>query len=123
MRAGVVGLMPADLRAITLEQARGIRALGFTGVSWVLGDPFAYSREDLTRVRATLAEAGLAVSQANARYPDLIHPDASQRAAGLAALRRSCEAAGWLAAATVYVRPGSLNPAGSWTPHAENTHP
>lgn len=123
MRSGVVGLMPADLRALSPEQARAIRALGFTGVSCVLSDPFAYSQVDLTRVRETLAEAGLAVAQANARYPDLIHPDASQRAAGLAALRRACEAARWLKAATVYVRPGSLNRAGSWTPHPENTHP
>lgn len=123
MRAGVVGLMPADLRGVTAATANRIRGLGFTGVSCVLSDPFAYTQEDLERVRAVLAEAGVQVAQANARYPDLIHPDASQRAAGLRALRQACVAARWLEAATVYVRPGSLNPAGSWTPHPENTHP
>jgi sugar phosphate isomerase/epimerase len=123
MRSGVVGLMPADLRDLTPAQAGIIRTLGFTGVSCVLRDPFAYSQADLTRVSQTLADAGVAVAQVNARYPDLVHPDADHRAAGLRALRRACEAARWMNGATVYVRPGSLNPAGSWTPHPENTHP
>lgn len=123
MRSGVVGLLPADLREVTPNQARRIRELGFTGVSCVLRDPFAYTQADLAGVRSMLADAGVAVAQANARYPDLVHPDAEQRAAGLRALRQACVAAGWLQAATVYVRPGSLNPAGSWTPHPENTHP
>jgi sugar phosphate isomerase/epimerase len=123
MRAGVVGLMPADLRAVTPAVASRIRELGLTGVSCVMHDPFAYSQDDLTRVRAILADAGVCVAQANARYPDLIHPDASQREAGLRALRQACVAGRWLEAATVYVRPGSVNPAGSWTPHPENTHP
>jgi sugar phosphate isomerase/epimerase len=123
MRAGVVGLMPADLRDVTPEVARRVRDHGFTGVSCVLRDPFAYEQADFERTRATLADAGVRVAQANARYPDLIHPDADQRAAGLRALRQACVAARWLEADTVYVRPGSLNPAGSWTPHPENTHP
>jgi sugar phosphate isomerase/epimerase len=123
MRSGVVGLMPADLRAVTPQTAGRLRELGFTGVSCVMHDPFDYSQADLERVRSILADAGVRVAQANARYPDLIHPDASQRAAGLRALRQACVAARWLQAATVYVRPGSLNPAGSWTPHPDNTHP
>jgi sugar phosphate isomerase/epimerase len=123
MRVGVVGLLSADLREVGPSQAQRLHQLGFSGVSCVLSDPFAYSSADLERLRLVLADAGVAVAQANARYADLIHPDASQRAAGLRALRRACEAARWLAAATVYVRPGSLNPAGSWTPHPENTHP
>jgi sugar phosphate isomerase/epimerase len=123
MRSGVVGLMPPDLREVTPAHARRIRDLGFTGVSCVLHDPFAYTRADLERTRATLAEAGVAVAQANARYPDLVHPDPARRAAGIDGLRQTCQAAVWLQAATVYVRPGSLNPAGSWRPHPENTHP
>jgi sugar phosphate isomerase/epimerase len=115
--------LSADLREVGPSQAQRLHQLGFSGVSCVLSDPFAYSSADLERLRLVLADAGVAVAQANARYADLIHPDASQRAAGLRALRRACEAARWLAAATVYVRPGSLNPAGSWTPHPENTHP
>lgn len=123
MRSGVVGLMPADLREVTPATADRLRELGFTGVSCVMRDPFAYTQADLARVRSVLADAGVRVAQANARYPDLIHPDAAQRAAGLRALRQACVAARWLEAETVYVRPGSLNPAGSWTPHPENTHP
>ena len=93
MRSGVVGLMPADLREVGPAHARRLRDLGFTGVSCVLGDPFAYERADLERVRAVLADGGVRVAQANARYPDLVHPDAERRAAGLRALRRS--ASGW----------------------------
>ena len=123
MRSGVVGLLPKDLRQLGPAEAQWARDLGFTGVSCVLGDPFHYERDELERVRETLAGAGVRVAQVNARYPDLIHPDADQRAASARALARACDAAIWLAADTVYVRPGSLNPAGSWTPHPANTHP
>jgi sugar phosphate isomerase/epimerase len=123
MQLGVVGLMPADLRDVTPETAQRLRNHGFTGVSCVMRNPADYRESELLTVRQMLADAGVRVAQVNARYPDLIHPEASQRAAGIETLRHACQAARWLEAETVYVRPGSVNPAGSWTPHPENTRP
>ena len=44
-----------------------------------------------------------------------------QPALGISGLQAACQCASWLQAGTTYVRPGSLNPAGPWTPHPENT--
>jgi sugar phosphate isomerase/epimerase len=122
MRAGVVGLLPSDPRQIEHEAAERVRALGFTGASVVLTEPAAYGHAEMIRTREILASSGVAVAQANPRYHSLVGPDEVRRE-GLAALRAACRCAGWLRAATVYVRPGSLNPRGSWLPHPENTSP
>jgi sugar phosphate isomerase/epimerase len=56
-------------------------------------------------------------------YPSLVHPDETVRAAAVEALGRMLDAAVVLGAGSLYVRPGSLNDAGPWTPHPENHLP
>jgi sugar phosphate isomerase/epimerase len=56
-------------------------------------------------------------------YPSLVHPDKGIRQAGVEALARVVRAAVVLGAGSVYVRPGSLNEGGPWTPHPLNHAP
>lgn len=121
MRLGVAGMMPRDARQVTDEHAAGLKALGLFGVTCLLPDPVRCTRAEMERVRAVLGSAGVVPAQANATYERLVDPDQALRAAGIRGLQAACRCASWLRAATVYVRPGSLNRAGHWTPHPENT--
>lgn len=123
MRPGVVGLLPHDPREITAAHARALREAGFTGVSIVMPDPAALTDAELDQARETLAAEGVRVAQTNCRYEVMVHPDEARRQAGLNTLRQAIRCARRLDAATQYVRPGSLNPAGAWTPHPQNTRP
>ena len=121
MRLAVSGLLPGDPREITPNVVRGIRELGFTAASWHFGS-LDFARDDwLAEARAVLAAEGLTLCQLlPPQYESLVHPEVARRAAGVDALRRVCEVAAQLGAPNVYVRPGSLNPAGPWTPHPDN---
>ena len=121
MRSGVVGLMPQQPTEITPAVAARLRENGFTGVTVHVPDPLNARREDFQRAGQVLRDAGVTVAQANARYEILVHPDEERRAIGIKGLQMACQVASWLEAGTVYVRPGSLNPKGPWTPHPENT--
>lgn len=123
MKLGVVGIIPSDPRQVDEAALGAVRAAGFAGCSLILPAPEELSSAEVERLRGAFGRAGVAVAQVNARYPDLVQADATQRRAGIAALSASVRVAAALDAGTVYVRPGSLNPAGSWTPHPENTAP
>src|SRR5947208_3647680 len=115
MRSGVVGLMPAHARDITPQTALNLRENGFTGVTVIVPDPLTAAREEYVRAGDTLRDGGIAVAQANPRYEIIVAVDENQRARGIRELQAACQVAAWLKAGTVYVRPGSLNPAGPWT--------
>ena len=123
MYLGVVGLVPPDPLEITPDVARRVREAGFTGVSCFFSEPLRYSEDDAHRIRQALLQGGVVCAQANARYPDLVHPDPAQRAEGVRQMRHMCRIARALEACILYVRPGSRNPAGSWYPHPENRSP
>jgi len=57
------------------------------------------------------------------QYPSLVHPDAAVRTLGVEAMIAVLRAGVRLGAGNVYIRPGSLNPRGPWTPHPENHRP
>jgi sugar phosphate isomerase/epimerase len=122
MRSGVVGLMPGHPREIRTETAARLREHGFTGVTVIVPDPLEAQREEYERAGQILRDGGVTIAQANPRYEMLVHPDAERRALGVRGLQMACTCARWLRAESVYVRPGSLNPAGPWTPHPDNTH-
>jgi sugar phosphate isomerase/epimerase len=108
---------------VTPADAAAIAAAGFSGVSYMIADPLTASRREMEEVRDLLAAAGVSVAQANAQYPSLVDPDEERRATGVRTVQRACLCARWLGAATLYVRPGSLNPRGHWWPHPQNTAP
>ena len=122
MRSGVVGLMPNHPRDITPDTARRLRENGFTGVTVRVPDPLEANREEYERAGQILHDGGITIAQANPAYEIIIDPNEEKRQLGLRGLQAACQCAAWLGAETTYVRPGSLNPAGAWTPHPENTH-
>ena len=123
VRLGVAGMMPPDVQAVTSAQAARIRAVGFTGASCFLTDPLVAEEAALRRAAAVLRDAGVAPAQANARYERLCDDDEDLRALGIRQASAAVRCAAWLGAATLYLRPGSLNRRGHWTPHPQNTAP
>lgn len=122
MKLGVAGMLP-PWRQIDRAAAERVVAAGFRGASVVIDRPLEADRASVLRVRQAFAEAGLAVAQANGWYECLVNPDDALRAAGVAGLQALCRWGRLLDAATVYVRPGSLNPRGHWWPHPGNHRP
>jgi len=122
VRSGVVGLMPAYPREITPQTAKRLREQGFTGVTVRIPDPLEARRDEYERAGQILRDGGISVAQANPAYAIIIDPNAETRQLGIRGLQAACQCASWLNAGTIYVRPGSLNPSGAWTPHRENTH-
>lgn len=120
MRPAVAAFLPSDIRQVTAELAQKIHRAGFTGVTGAFGDPFALKNSELDRARDTLAEAGVRLAQYVPQYETFVHPDEGRRRAGLRTLHEVFRVASRLQAATVYLRPGSLNPKGHWTPHPQN---
>jgi sugar phosphate isomerase/epimerase len=121
MKLGIAGLLDDGSEAA----ARRVRQLGFAAASWRLPSlELADDEAALLRVRDALDAEEITLCQLlPPDYPSLVHPDPEVRAAGVAALQRMLEAAQVLEAESVYVRPGSLNPSGPWTPHPENHAP
>ena len=120
MKLGVAGMMPSSWRQIDLAATQRVRRAGFCGASLFIQDPLAAEEDQVLRVKAAFDQAGLEVAQANGWYEVLVHPDEERRSAGIRGLGALCRIARWVAAPTVYVRPGSLNPNGAWWPHPEN---
>jgi sugar phosphate isomerase/epimerase len=121
MKLGVAGLLGDGSR----EAARAVREMGFSAASWHLrGLELAGDRDALLRTRDAFQEEGLEVCQLlPPLYPSLVHPDPEVRQGGVDALAQVIAAAQVLDAGNVYVRPGSLNPGGPWTPHPDNHRP
>lgn len=122
MKLGVAGLLP-HWRQIDRPAAERVRAAGFRGASVVIDRPLEAERASVARVRSAFVEAGLEAAQANGWYEPLVSPDEARRAAGVAGLQALCRWGRLLDAATVYVRPGGLNPGGPWRPHPDNHAP
>ena len=121
VKVGVIGLMPREAAEVTPATAARLRDLGFERRALDTGAAAGGGRGALRHVRDVLATGGVRVAQAVPRNQDLVCPDDARRRQGVTELQRACRAARLLEAATLYVRPGSLNPAGPWTPHQENT--
>jgi len=112
--------MPPDLGAVTDATMAGIRAHGFTGTACRFSEPLAVTEADARRLRAVMEAGGVEPCQAVAQHPDLIASDPGERREGILSLQHMCSVTRWLGAGNLYIRPGSLNPRGSWYPHPDN---
>lgn len=118
MKLGVAGL----LGDASPQAARQVREMGFSATSWHL--PEAALLEDfahLDAVRENLDSEEIELCQLlPPPHPSLVDRDRDVRQLGIRMLRKVIDAAHRVGAGNVYIRPGSLNPAGPWTPHPEN---
>jgi sugar phosphate isomerase/epimerase len=121
MKLGVAGLLGRG----EPEEIAAVRNLGFGAASWHVPDwELMGSEPCLRRVRDHLHQEGLELCQLlPPAHASLVDPDPGRRQEGITALRRTLDAAAVLGAGNVYVRPGSLNAKGAWTPHPENHRP
>jgi sugar phosphate isomerase/epimerase len=122
LKLGVAGLLPA-WQQIDLACAQRVRAAGFRGASIFFDRPLETDPDQVRALKAILDEAGLEAAQANGWYEVLVNPDARLRGAGIQGIQALCRIGRILDAGSVYVRPGSLNPRGAWTPHPLNHAP
>ena len=126
MRLGVVGMVPADPRAITGEQLQRVAALGVSAACFHV--PGAVLAEltggDLRACRQRYRDAGLGLAQMGVGYGDcLFDPDPAVRAAIQASIACGLQVAGELDAGVVLIRTGSLSPTGSYSPSPRNHEP
>jgi sugar phosphate isomerase/epimerase len=122
MKLGVAGLLPG-WEQIDREAAQRVCKAGFRGASIFFDRPLEASPKGAQNLKAILEDAGLAVAQANGWYEVLVNPDERLRAEGIKGIQALCRLGRVLDAASVYVRPGSLNPRGAWYPHPLNHTP
>ena len=126
MRLGVVGMVPADPRAVTGEQLQRVGALGVSAACFhVPGAVLAeLTGDDLRACRQRYRDAGLGLAQMGVGYGEcLFDPDPAVRAAIQATIARGLQAAGELDAGVVLIRTGSLSPTGSYSPSPRNHEP
>jgi sugar phosphate isomerase/epimerase len=126
MRLGVVGMLPDDIRTYTPAQMEAITALGFTGFGCHLDGALAFeiTAEDCAAFTALYAAAGLELVQFSLTYNEcLFSADQAVRECATQKIARGVALAARLGARALLIRPGSLNPAGPWTPARENHAP
>jgi sugar phosphate isomerase/epimerase len=121
MLLGAADFHVGDWRRIPADVMARAVALGFRTLNVRVTDPGSGSAEDIHRTRQLFADHGLVVGQTVGEYGgDLVSPDPSRREATIAFVERMCDLTSRLGSPNTYLRPGSLNPAGAWTPHPEN---
>ena len=125
MRSGVVGLLPRDFRTLQSPHLQTIQNLGFTGGAFHFPAELCeeITTADTDRCRALFAEHNLDLAQFSITYPEcLFDPDPEIRNTIINKIKKGTEIAAGLSAQTYLLRPGSRNPAGSWTPHRQKPH-
>jgi sugar phosphate isomerase/epimerase len=126
MRLGVVGMLQDDFRTCAPAQLRAIAALGFTGFGCHLDGGLASEIKpaDCAAFKVQYTAAGLDLAQFSLTYSEcLFAPDPAVRGAIAEKIGRGIVLARELEAQALLIRPGSLNPAGPWTPARENHLP
>ena len=81
----------------------------------------SYTAADVETFKRKFAEAGLEIGQTNGAYGGaLVSDDEDERKGAIKFLQDMCRLTVELGSPNTYLRPGSLNPGGAWTPHPEN---
>ncbi len=126
MRLGVVGLVPGDIRAISPNHLESAADLGFTGIGFHLPGELldGIGKVETSRCRSILSRSGMDLAQFSITYREcLFSTDPDVRIRVVRKIERGIEIARQLGADSYLLRPGSLNPDGSWTPHRDNHRP
>lgn len=123
MRFGMSGcFLPANMNDINAAMCARVRDAGFSGIFTRFrdNDPLTTPKDDALRLKALLADEGLALFQTTGYWQNLITPDETARAQSVKVLQAALRLAGWMGARGIDTGPGSMNPAGPWFPHPDN---
>ena len=124
MRLGIVGFFPNDLDAIDDRAAARITSLGFSGIGIHLTtDREPFSPAAFQNARSVFANHGIRVVQAWTVPQVIVSPGDSNSDEAVRQLQNTVTFAADLGADMAGIRPGSMNPAGAWTPHPANHSP
>ena len=123
MRLGMSGcFLPADMNDMSPALCKRVREAGFSGIFTRFrdNDPLATQREDALRLKSLLAGEGVLLFQTTGYWQNLVTPDETARAQSVRVLQAALRLAGWMGARGIDTGPGSMNPAGPWSPHPDN---
>jgi sugar phosphate isomerase/epimerase len=123
MRLGAVGMLPSDFRAIIPEDLKAVQAIQLTGACFhAPGEQlFTVKTEECYKVKQLYTDMGMDIVQFGIGYGEcLFDPDAAVRDEVVRKIGRGLEVARELGAQVALIRPGSLNPAGSYAPSPKN---
>ncbi len=126
MRFGMSGcFLPADMREITPELCRRVRALGFSGIftRFRANDPHDTPGPVIDETRRILEGEGVRLFQTTGYWQNLVNPSEVERARAVKTLQASLRLAGRLGSRGIDTGPGSMNPDGPWFPHPYNWTP
>ena len=126
MRLGIVGMLPGDFRTHEPAHLEAIRALDFTGAGFHFPGDLTpeIQPSEIDRSRQLFTDHGIDLAQLAVTYREcLFDPDPTIRQTVIQKIVNTAEIAAGLSAHYYLIRPGSLNPAGSWTPHRDNHIP
>jgi sugar phosphate isomerase/epimerase len=119
-------MLPSDFRTITAEHLKAVQASQLTGAGFhASGDQlFSVTTDECRKVKQLYAGMDMDIVQFGIGYGEcLFDPDAAVRDAVVRKIERGIEVGRDLGAEVTLIRPGSLNPAGSYAPSPKNYAP
>ena len=125
VRLGIVGMLPGLLE-LEVSHLEAVASLNLTGFS--LGAQrdvlFDVTSAELSRVKSVIGSSGMDLVQFGINYKEcLFDPDESVRRHVTETIHRGIEVGVELGAHVSLIRPGSLNPSGSYNPSPDNHRP
>ena len=126
MHLGIIGMLPGDFRTHTDEHFEAISQLGFTGAGFHFPGHLCAEilPADIQQCTSRFARHSIDLVQFAITYSEcLFHPEQTIRQTVIDKIKRGTQIAADLSAPYCLIRPGSLNPSGSWAPHRDNHTP
>ena len=121
MLLGVAGLVPGDWKSIDGAVLDNVAQHGFKTVQIRVDDPQSIKDKDIVRLKSMFDSRGFPMPQTVGNYGgDLIAEDENVRKNEIKFVKRMINVSSRLGSPNTYLRPGSLNPKGGWTPHPKN---
>jgi sugar phosphate isomerase/epimerase len=121
MLLGVAGLVPGDWKSIDSAVLDNVAEHGFKTVQIRIDDPQSLKDRDVKRLKSMFEARDFEMPQTVGNYGgNLIAEDDNVRKNEIKFVKRMVNVSARLGSPNTYLRPGSLNPKGGWTPHPKN---
>ena len=121
MLLGVAGLVPGDWKSIDSAVLDNVAEHGFKTVQIRIDDPQSLKDKDVKRLKSMFDARDFEMPQTVGNYGgNLIAEDENVRKNEIKFVKRMVNVSARLGSPNTYLRPGSLNPKGGWTPHPKN---